>query len=423
MKPYLSLLTKALLVSLWLFAAGDSAALGPNEQGRKRAKTEVKAPIAADHGAGLYRNDPLSKSGTLHLYNLEYDKAIADFEGALRLHQDDPFAYNHLVQALLFKELYRLNALDTTLYTDNGFLTGKPLPGDPPLKERIFQLADASLELSEKRLKNDPADVQALYARGVTRGLKLTYVAIIEKSFFSALRNASASRGDHERVLQLDPTYLDAKTVVGLHNFVLGSMPLAARIMAGIVGMSGSKKKGLDYLYEVAKANCETSVDARVALALFLRREARYEDALEINRTLTAQYPKNFIFALEEANLLKDAGRGGDAIAAYSRIMENSKAGLFSDPHLERAAFGLAESLKGQRKTEEALREYEAAISLSKQPSDGVRIRALVGAGQMHDALGKRELALKDYNDAIAIDGGSPQAELARKYLRSAFQF
>jgi tetratricopeptide (TPR) repeat protein len=138
---------------------------------------------------------------------------------------------------------------------------------------------------------------------------------------------------------------------------------------------------------------------------------------------LTAQYPKNFIFALEEANLLKDAGRGEEAIAAYSRIMENGKAGTFSDPHLERAAFGLAESLKGQRKTQEALKEYESAIVLSKQPTDGVKIRALLGAGQMYDALGKRELAMKDYNDAIALDGASPQADLARKYLRSAFQF
>lgn len=423
MKPYFSLLTKALLVLIVLGCGGITTYARPSSQGRKRTKPEVKTSSSAVHGRRLYLDDPLSKSGSLNLYNLEYDKAIADFEAALKQHPNDPFAYNHLVQALLFRELYRLNALDTTLYTDNGFLTGKPLPGDPQTKARIFELADASLQLSEQSLKADPTNVEALYARGVTRGLKLTYVAIIEKSFFSALRNASASRSDHERVLQLDPQYVDAKTVVGLHNFVLGSMPLAARIMAGIVGMSGSKKKGLDYLYEVVQADCETSVDARVALALFLRREARYQDALDIMRPLTVKFPRNFIFALEEANLLKDAGKGEEAIAAYSQIMEKSKSGTYSDPHLERAAYGLAESLKGQRKTEDALLEYEAAINLSKQPTDGVRVRALLGAGEMHDALGKRDLAMKDYNEAIVADGNSPQAELARKYLRSPFQF
>ncbi len=423
MKPYFSLLTKVLLVFVALFFLGSQSAVSAMWQGKRQAKPVVHAPIPAISGSKLFYDDPLTKSGTTHLYNLEYDKAIADFEAAKKLHPNDPFAVNHLIQAILFKELYRLNALDTTLYTDNGFLTGKPLAGDPQVKQRIFDLADESLQLSETRLKANPNDVEALYARGVTRGLKLTYVAIIEKSFFAALRNASASRSDHERVLQLDPHYIDAKTVVGLHNFVVGSMPLAARIMAGIVGMSGSKKKGLEYLYEVARSDHETSVDARVALALFLRREARYQDALEIVRTLTAQYQRNFIFALEEANLLKDAGKGSEAIAAYTKLVEGSKEGAYTDPHLERAAYGLAESLKGQRKTQEALQEYESAITLSKQPADGVRIRALLGAGEMYDALGQRQAALKNYNEAIALDGNSAQAELARRYLKSAFQF
>jgi tetratricopeptide (TPR) repeat protein len=423
MKPYFSLLTKVLLAFIAISATVPLTASGGADQGKKPAKAAASTPTQAISGGKLFYLDALTKSGTTHLYNLEYDKAIADFESSRKLHPGDPFAVNHLIQALLFKELYRLNALDTTLYTDNGFLTGKPLAGDPQVKARIFELADESLRLSEARLKANPNDVEALYARGVTRGLKLTYAAIIEKSFFAALRNASASRSDHERVLQLDPNYVDAKTVVGLHNFVLGSMPLAARIMAGIVGMSGSKKKGLDYLYEVARSDHETSVDARVALALFLRREARYQDALEIVRTLTAQYQRNFIFALEEANLLKDAGKGNEAIAAYMRLVDESKAGAFTDPHLERAVYGLAESLKGQRKTQEALQEYESAITLSKQPSDGVRIRAFLGAGEMYDALGQRQAALKDYNEAIALDGSSAQAELARKYMKSAFQF
>jgi tetratricopeptide (TPR) repeat protein len=103
--------------------------------------------------------------------------------------------------------------------------------------------------------------------------------------------------------------------------------------------------------------------------------------------------------------------------------VDESKAGAFTDPHLERAVYGLAESLKGQRKTQEALQEYESAITLSKQPSDGVRIRAFLGAGEMYDALGQRQAALKDYNEAIALDGSSAQAELARKYMKSAFQF
>lgn len=44
--------------------------------------------------------DELSGDGFNHLYNLEYDAAIRDFEIDLQAHPDDPFAVNHLLQAL-----------------------------------------------------------------------------------------------------------------------------------------------------------------------------------------------------------------------------------------------------------------------------------------------------------------------------------
>jgi tetratricopeptide (TPR) repeat protein len=363
-----------------------------------------------------------TKSGIEHLYNLEHDQAIADFERAVKEHPDDPFAINHLAQAVLLKELYRLNALDTTLYADNGFLTGKPLPGDARVKAELFQLLDRSIQLCEARIRRNNADVDAYYARGVARGLRLSYAAIVEKSFFSALRNASASRSDHERVLQLDLDYVDAKLVIGVHNFVVGSMPMAAKIMAGIVGLTGSKKRGLDYLYEVARANRESGADARAALALFLRREGKYDDALQVQQELTARFPRNFLFALEEANLLKDAGRGADAAAAYSRILDRCKTGVYTDPHVERAAFGLGEVLKGQRYPEAALQHYMSALAAPAAQPD-VRLRALLSSGQMYDVLQQRPAAISSYRAVLAADGDSPQAAAARRFLKEPYSY
>lgn len=385
----------------------------------------VALPLSADPpiaGPKLSQLDPDTKSGLTHLYNLEYDQAIADFEKTYKSHPDDPFAVNHLLQAVLLKELYRLNALDTTLYADNGFLTGKPLPGDPKVKARLQALTEQALALAEARIKTNPKDVDALYARGVTRGLKLSYVAIVEKSFFAALRNATASRNDHEKVLELDPAYTDAKLVVGLHNYIIGSLPLAAKILIGIVGITGSKQKGLTYLEEVGKTNGDTSVDARVTLSLFLRREARYDDALKVQRTLIQQYPRNFLFALEEANLLKDAGRGEESMKVYTRILEAGKSGAFADPHLERAAFGLAEVEKGYRHPEAAIEHYRQALAFPDLEPD-VKIRALLGVAMMCDVLGRRNEALRDYQAVVALDPDSSHAALARKYIKEPFRY
>lgn len=414
MRPYRY--PSALVITLLLFLCSSSPAQA--KPAAASGKTVPQSTLAIKACLA----DPLTRSGLSRLYDLEYDQAIADFQKTVKKYPDDPFAYNHLIQALLLKELYRLSALDTTLYADDGFLTGKPLPGDPGVKKLINEHADKAIKLAENRLKENPTDVDALYARGVTKGFRLSYVAIVEKSFFAALKNASGSRSDHERVLELNPNYVDAKLIVGAHNYVLGSMGVAARIMAGVIGMGGSKKRGLDYLYEVANSKGETSADARVALALFLRREGRYKDALEIMRTLTAQYPRNFLFSLEEANLLKDAGMGPEAIAAYQKLVSNSKAGKYGEANLARAIFGLGESLKGQRQTRQALDAYEQCVANpSVQPE--VKIRALLAQGELHDVLGERELALKKYAQVIAADAESSHAQEARKRLKTPYKF
>ncbi len=71
--------------------------------------------------------DPATRAGFDHFYSLEYDAFIVDFEQAISSHPDDPFAANHLLSAVLFRELYRAGALDGDLDTGFGncFLTSR----------------------------------------------------------------------------------------------------------------------------------------------------------------------------------------------------------------------------------------------------------------------------------------------------------
>lgn len=402
-------------------ASADAAA---EKTGKKHGKKTEKAVAATTISAGrtLSLTDPDTKAGLDAMYLLEYDQAIASFQKTLERRPDDPFAINHVLQAVMLRELFRLNALDTTLYADNGFLTGKPLPGDPAVKKQIEELSEKAIGICDARLKRSPNDVDALYARGVSRGLKLTYIGLVEKSFWASLRNAIGSRNDHDKVLELDPGYTDAKLVVGVHNYIIGSMPLAARIMAGVVGIHGDKKKGIQYLQEVAATSAETRVDARVALALFLRREAQYKEALAVMKELSAQYPRNFIFALETGNLLKDAGMGPESVEQYALVVKNAQAGVYPAMHIERAYFGLAEALKGQRRPEEALAAYTHALELKEAPQD-LRLRAMLGAGQMLDVLSRRANAIQQYQQVVTTEPDSAQAASARAYLKQPYRY
>ena len=103
-------------------------------------------------------------------------------------------------------------------------------------------------------------------------------------------------------------------------------------------------------------------MEARTAIALFLRREAKYKEAIEVIRGLKAYYPHDYLFWLEEANLRKDAGEGMAAVAAYREIIAaNAKPGYFFQARMELTYFGLGDALRGQRHYAEAAQAYEQA--------------------------------------------------------------
>ncbi|HWC15604.1 MAG TPA: hypothetical protein VG498_01245 [Terriglobales bacterium] len=384
----------------------------------KAASTPTPAVPSTIYRAG---EDPQVKQALEDFYNLEYDKSLAQFDRIEKAHPDDPFAIVHVLQVTVFRELYRLNLLDTTLYAHDGFLAGRAANGNPAVKARVDELTAKTIKICDEKLIKNPNDVDALYVRGEARGLKSTYIALVDKSFVSALRNAVAARRDHERVLEIDPKYIDAKTVVGAHNYVVGSLPMPARVMAGMAGLGGSKKKGLQYLEEASKEGHESSVDARVALALFLRRESRYSEADRVVATLTKQYPRNFLFALEQCNLLKDGGRGAEAISCYQKVVDGAKAGQYAGARVEFATFGLAESLRGQKDYEGALRNYEFTASAPNGQLN-LKQRAELAAGEMYDLTRRRDQAVQQYEAVIAQDNSSTQAQIARKLLRDPYR-
>jgi tetratricopeptide (TPR) repeat protein len=386
---------------------------------KKAIRTQPIAPQQITH---FHLGDPHTKAGFDYFYNAEYDPAIKEFETALQEHPDDPFAVNHLLTGVMFKEMYRIGALDTELYAKESFLHSKQFPIDPKVRQQVNDLTQRALQLADDRLKKNPNDVDALYSRAATRGLKSTWMALIDKAWFSALRSAVGARHDDERVLELDPNYSDAKMIVGMHNYVIGSVPWAVKVAASMVGLSGSREKGIQLLYEAANGGGEASVDAKIALALFLRREERYKEAIEIVSGLSASYPKNFLLALELGNLYNASGNGTESIATFRKLLKEADAGYFPGAHVEMGWYGLGEALRGQRDFADAAVAYEKVQDFPKADPD-LKLRATLGAGEMYDAVQKRDDAVKCYKAVIAADASdSPRVELARKHLKAPFR-
>ncbi len=367
--------------------------------------------------------DPQVRAAYKDFYNLDYRGAVSGFEKFRKEHPGDPQATAYLLDAIIFEELYRQDLLDTTFYANDGFLTGRhATEEDTATRDRIFALADEAVHEADWRLSKNPNDVDALFARGWARSLRCTYVAMVERGFGAGFRLASKAKDDARRVLQLDPDYVDAKLITGVYEYVVGAPPWPFKLMIGFAGISGSKSTGLALLRDAGNRGVITSIEARTAIALFLRREAKYREAIKVVRSLKSEYPHNFLFCLEEANLRKDDGEGMKAVEAYRELLADAaKPGYFATSKLELADYGLGDALRGQRHYDEAAQVYEHAAST---PGAGLelKIRSLLNAGKCRDLNGERALAVRDYQAVIDAGPDTSRADQARKYLRSPYK-
>ncbi len=381
-------------------------------------QTKAPRPI---HTNALHRN-PEVVAAFQHFYNLDYPICISMLEHVQATHPGNPEATALLLEAVVFQELYRQDLLDTTFYATDGFLTGKhPTPENLAVRNRIFALEDQVERESNYLLARNSSNVDALYARGWARSLRSSYIAMVERSFGTAFHLALQAHGDEARVLQLDPNYVDAELVVGTYQYVIGALPFAFKIIFGFAGITGSKSRGMQLLQDDAARGPMTHVEAATVIALFLRREAKYAQAITVVQSLESQYPHDFLFALEEANLRKDAGQGMVAVQAYRKLIADANTkGYFPLAHEELAYFGLGEALKGQRHYQEGAEAYEHGAWLPATGAE-LRRRSLVAAGKARDLAGQRALAVRDYQSAVDMGADTTQGQIARKLLRSPY--
>src|SRR5205823_3936076 len=118
----------------------------------------------------------LIRTGYQHYYNMEYEAAERDFRRLVDAEPQSAAAINHLLTTALFSQLNRAGALNSSVYANDHFLAlKKQVKLDSKPRNEIRSLMRRALAISESRLARHPDDADALYDRGVTRGLGAMY--------------------------------------------------------------------------------------------------------------------------------------------------------------------------------------------------------------------------------------------------------
>ena len=381
------------------------------------------------------RFEELRRSGLDALYNIDYDKAQRDFKEIVQLFPNHPGGYQLLAARVWIKTLYESRRLQVSLYSNESFYTNGDDKVDPKIVTEFRNLTRQAKQLAEAKLKQEPKNIEALDFLANTEGLKASFEEAVERRHFAALRDGNDAVDHHREVLKLDPKYIDAQITIGLYEYVVGSLPLPVKILAGATGYRGSKKRGLAMLEQVAKEGRWSQDDAKTVLVLLYTREKRFPEVVKLTRELSEKYPRNYLLKLETADALvslagvkrKEKDLPGavqsekEAFATFDEVLRDRNVRDSAVRALDLIHFKYGEALLMAGYNDRAAKEFLAATKVDRAEA-GLVTMAHLYAARSYDAAGKRDEALGQYKEVLARPNVYDAHDEAKKGLRQAYK-
>jgi tetratricopeptide (TPR) repeat protein len=378
--------------------------------------------------------DELHEKGVAALLNLDYDKARQTFKEIAHLFPDDPLGPEMLAWTLWLESLNRVRLRQAAIYSTQSFEANSEDKPDPQVTQEFRDLIRQATQLTRVRLQASPHDPRALYTLGDVESLHAAYEITIEGRFLAGMRDGSSSVDKHREVIKLDPNFHDAELTIGLYDYIVGNLPLAAKMIANVTGVHGSKRRGLQTLERVANSGQWQRDNARLLLMALYKHEKRFGESLALSRALQEKYPRNYLFKLETADTLisQAAIERRENHIATADDLEKEALGVFeslirdySSAGARRALgvihFCYAEELLTLKRPERAAPQFMAVAAITDADS-ALITRAHLRAAQSFDLSGKRNEALSEYRIVLSRPNTRDSLEQARHGLHESYR-
>ena len=379
--------------------------------------------------------ETLRITGSEALFNLDYELARKSFKEMAQAFPNYPAGPQFLADGLWIETLYQTRRLQSSLYGgDDSFYTSSDDKVDPAIVDQFRTLTRQARQLAEARLKQYPRDAEALYFLGAIQGLKASFEEAVERRHFAALKDGSDAVDRHREVIKLDPTWHDAEITIGLYDFTVGSLPLPIKLIAGVAGFRGSKKRGLATLERVSREGHWIRDEARTLLIVLYTREKRYAEAAAYAKELAAKYPRNYLYRLEAADALvlqaaleratnpsNTTAAESEAFATFDSLLKDKAVRDTAARAFDLIHFKYGEALMTAGHYDRAVKEFLAAAEVPGA-QQGLATMAHLLAGRALDLAGKRNDAMTQYRAVLARPNVYDAHDQAQSGLKEAFK-
>ena len=359
------------------------------------------------------------------LYNLDFDVAEEKFEQLTVDDPDNPTYWNLLASSIWLKIVYEQEKMNLDSFSGariGGRDSGEVV--DSGREARLREVLGRAIAAGEAAVEREPNDVDALYALGTAHGTLASFEATIKRAYLKANREAKEARNLHMRVLELDPSYADARLTIGTYDYALGVIPGFVRFLLGFIGVrGGNKEEGIEQLEYAAQLGDRASANAKMVLVVVYNREKEYEKALAYLEDLHSTYPRNFLLELAKASVYERMEEWSRSIEVYRTVVRKVVTGEDDYDRLEAESvqFKIGEASVHSSQNDQALAAFLEVVG-SESSSDDLKALSFLWMGKIYDSRQERGDAIAQYNAILLLDCSDDLKRDARMFRKTPFK-
>jgi tetratricopeptide (TPR) repeat protein len=266
----------------------------------------------------------------------------------------------------------------------------------------FFQNIDEAEKIAKRMAEEDENSWQANFLLGGVYGWKAKYY-LDAGSKWETFINARRAKGYFERTQKLDPDCFDVYYGLGIYHYYAGTLPRLLRFFLPLLNFEGDTRRGIREL-NLAKEKGTYSRDfaAYELVLIYLDKEEKREEGLQLVLKLCEKYPQNFNFQLLRGQYYHYLGEDSLAESTIERlkseIQDDFYARLSNDKRAECQLWsGLVHLSLNQ--DEEAQNDFETALSMCE--SDALRSQAHYLFGLALNERGRYDQAYQHYLESL----------------------
>lgn len=239
------------------------------------------------------------------LYTQKFPEARRIFTDWAAEYPNEPLGQISIAASYLFEEFYRQGVLTSDFFLDNKkFLKGIDGKPDPERMKGFLDALARARSISEKRLKDNENDPEALYALTLADGMESNANSILFKKSLDALKRMKDANQEAKSLLAVRPGAMDVYVALGSANYIIGSLSFGYRFALWFGDIHGDKKLGMEQVAKTADGGRYLRPFAKIMLALAAEREKQPVLAQKLLRELTEEFPESPLFAAEYAKVM-----------------------------------------------------------------------------------------------------------------------